>query len=106
MTLKTKIRKVLKEHYGEFDTVLEHQYETKLTENLIVGDLNKRKAWITYNQVILELKNSLKDMLRVKELQYKLTDGNNPNDVIIEVIEEVKSYSPELERLYYKIKNF
>lgn len=106
MTLKNKIRKVLKKHYGDFDTTLEHQYETKLTENLIVGDLNKRKAWVTYNQVILELKNSLKDTLRVKELQYKLTDGNNPNDVIIEVIEEVKSYSPELERLYYKIKNF
>lgn len=106
MNLKAKIRSVLKEHYGEFNTHLEHEYEAKLTENLIKGDIEKKKAWITYNQVILELKHSLKDMLRVKELQYKLTEDVDPNEVCIEVIEEVKDRSPELERLYYKIRNF
>lgn len=106
MTLKTKIRKVLNEQYGEFNSELEHQYEVKLTENLIVGDINKKKAWLTYNQVILELKHSLKDMLKVKELQYKLTENTDPNEVCIEVMEEVKDLSPELERLYYKIRNF
>jgi hypothetical protein len=106
MTLKSKIRKVLKEHYGEFSSNLEHQYEDTLTENLIVGDIEKKKAWITYNQVILELKNTIKDNLKVKELQYKLTEGTNPNDVCIEVIGDLKDRSPELERLYYKIRNF
>lgn len=106
MNVKTKIRKVLRENYGDFQSYLEHAYEDKLTENLIRGDIQKKKAWVTYNQVILELKNSLKDMLRVKELQYKLTDNSNPNEVCIEVIEEVKHRSPELERLYYKISNF
>jgi hypothetical protein len=106
MNLKTKIRKVLKEHYGEFSSNLEHQYEDKLTENLIVGNIEKKKAWLTYNQVILELKNTLKDMLKVKELQYKLTESVNPNEVCIEVIEDLKDKSPELERLYYKIRNF
>jgi hypothetical protein len=106
MTLKAKIRKVLKEHYGEFNTDLEHEYETKLTENLIIGNVENKKAWITYNQVILELKHSLKNMLKVKELQYKLTENINPNEVCIEVIEDLKDQSPELERLYYKIRNF
>ena len=106
MNLKAKIRTVLSEHYGDFATNLEHQYETKLTSNLIEGDLEKKMAWVTYNQVILELKHSLKDMLRVKELQYKLTEETNPNEVCIEVIEPVKDRSPELERLYYKIRNF
>jgi hypothetical protein len=106
MNIKAKIRKVLKEHYGEFDSVLEHHYETKLTENLIVGSIEKKKAWLTYNQVILELKNSLKDMLKVKELQYKLTEDTNPNEVCIEVIGTLKEKSPELERLFYKIRNF
>lgn len=106
MNLKTKIKKVLKKHYGGFDSVLEHHYETKLTENLIIGSIEKKKAWITYNQVILELKNSLKDMLKVKELQYKLTEDTNPNEVCIEVIDGLKDKSPELERLYYKIRNF
>ena len=106
MDLKDKIRSELKKQYGEFETMLEHQYEDKLTQNLIDGSINKKKAWITYNQVILELKYSLKDTLRVKELQYKLTENTNPNEVIIDVIESIKTYTPELERLYYKIRNF
>jgi hypothetical protein len=106
MDLKAKIRKVLREHYGDFNTYLEHQYETKLTENLIIGDINNKKAWVTYNQVILELKNTLKDMLKVKELQYKLTENLDPNEVCIEVLETINSKTPELERLYNKIRNF
>ncbi len=106
MTLKAKIRKALKEQYGDFDTYLEHKYETKLTENLIVGNIEEKKAWITYNQVIIELKNTIKDMLKVKELQYNLTEDIDPNEVCIRVIEDVKDRSPELERLYDKIRNF
>jgi hypothetical protein len=105
MDIKTKIRKVLREHYGEFNTYLEHEYENKLTEILIIGDMDNKKAWVTYNQVILELKNTLKDMLKVKELQYKLTENLNPNEACIEVIENLKTKTPELERLCYKIKN-
>lgn len=106
MNLKIKIRKILRENYGNFDSDLEVSYENKLTENLIIGDIQKKKAWLTYNQVILELKHSLKDMLRVKELQYRLTDNGNPNEICIQVIEAVKDRSPELERLYHKIRNF
>lgn len=106
MDIKVKIKKVLREYYGNFNTYLEHEYENKLTENLIVGDLDNKKAWVTYNQVILELKNNLKDMLKVKELQYRLTEAKNPNEVCIEVLETVKERTPELDRLYYKIKNF
>jgi hypothetical protein len=106
MNLRTKIRAALMEHYGEFNSVLEHQYESLLTKNLIDGDVQSKREWLTYNQVILELKNSLKDMLRVKELQYKLTEDSNPNDVCISVMESVKNRTPELDRLYQKIMNF
>jgi len=106
MNLKTKIRLVLREHYGEFNTYLEHEYENKLTENLIIGNLENKMAWVTYNQVILEFKHTLKDMLKVKELQYKLTENLDPNEVCIEIIENLQTKTPELERLYYKIRNF
>ena len=106
MSLKSKIKKELREHYGEFSSILEHQYELKLTENLIGGNIEKKKAWLTYNQVILELKNTIKDMLKVKELQYKLTEDINPNEVCIEIIEKFTDRSPELDRLYHKIRNF
>jgi hypothetical protein len=106
MDLKIKIKTLLREIYGDFISDLEHEYEDKLTENLINGDLEKKKRWLTYNQVIIELKNTIKDNVKVKELQYKLTDDTNPNDVCIEIIEGVGERSPELERLYEKIKNF
>lgn len=115
MDLRKKIKKELRESYGDFDTYLEHKYEEKIVEKLYEENLTERlnseklsikKAWATYNQVIIEFKDNLKDMLRVKELQYRLTDKENPTDVCIEVLREVKTLSPELERLYYKIKNF
>jgi hypothetical protein len=106
MDIKDKIRNVLKEHYGDFDSFLERQYEIKLTSNLLGGSLDNKRAWVTYNQVILELKHSLKDMLKVKEIQYKLTENLDPKEVIIEIIEPMKTFTPELERLYFKIKSF
>jgi hypothetical protein len=106
MDIKGKIRQVLREQYGDFETHLEHIYEDKLTENLAGGNIKKKKAWLTYNQVVLELKNSIKDTIKVKELQYKLTEDSDPNQVCIEVIKNIKHRSPELERLYYKIINF
>ena len=106
MKLRAKIKKILRENYGEFNTNLEHQYESKLTESLIIGNNRDRQAWVTYNQVIIELKNTLKNTLKVNELQYRLTDDGDPNTVCIEVMEEIKRANPELERLYNKIKNF
>ena len=106
MDIKTKIRVSLREQYGDFNTDLEHEYESKLTEILVIGDINNKRAWLTYNQVILELKHTLKDILKVRELQYRLTDNSDPNEVCISVIEEIKNKTEELERLYNKIANF
>lgn len=104
MDIKSKIREVLNNSYGSFDSFLEIEYENKLTENLIVGNLETKKAWATYNQVILELKFSLHDNLKVKQLQYTLTENSDPNLGCLKVIEEVTDLTPELSRLYEKIK--
>jgi len=104
--LKTKIKFKLREVYGNFQTYLEYEYENQITENLYHGTLEARQKWATYNQVIIELKYNLKDMLKVKELQYRLTEATEPNRVCIDFIEDLKTKTPELERLYYKIRNF
>lgn len=106
MTNKDNIRNALKMVYGDFITYLEHEYEDTVIEHLVIGDIDSKRKWVTYNQVIIELKNNLKDMLKVKELQYKLTENTNPNDVCLEVLKSIKTKTPELERLYYKIMNF
>ena len=103
---KENIRNALRGVYGEFSTYLEHEYENTITENLYVGDVANKRRWVTYNQVIIELKNNLKDTLKFKELQYKLTENVDPTDVCLEVLNSLKSKTPELERLYYKIMNF
>jgi len=104
--IRDKIRGVLKEVYGGFETYLETEYEKYITENLSNGSYNTKREWLTYNQVILELKHNIKDTLKVKELQYKLTENDKPSQVCIEVIETLEVKTPELERLYYKIRNF
>ena len=106
MELKTKIRGKLREVYGDFQTYLEFKYEHQITENLISGCNESKQEWLTYNQVILELKHNLKDMLKVKELQYKLTESEEPRELCIDFMENLKTKTPELERLYYKIRNF
>ena len=69
--------------------------------------MTDKRKWITYNQVLLELKHNIKDMLKVKELQYKLTEENtNPRISCIDVLDSLKNRSDELERLYNKIRNF
>lgn len=106
MINKENIRKALRVVYGDFNTYLEHEYEDRVTEHLFLGSINDKQKWVTYNQVIIELKNNLKDNLKVKELQYKLTEDVDPNDVCLEVLNSLKSKTPELERLYHKIMNF
>jgi hypothetical protein len=106
MKLQNKIRKRLQEHYGVFDSYLELKYEIVITEQLLNGDYTKKHEWATYNQVVLELKNNIQDMLKVKELQYKLTESSYPNEDCIQILEDIKDVSPEMQRLYNKIKNF
>jgi hypothetical protein len=100
------IKNSLRNAYGDFGTYLEHEYEDFIIKVLLKSDLNEKKKWMTYNQVVIELKHNLKDMLKVKELQYKLTENIDPVGVCIEVLDSLKLKTPELERLYNKINNF
>lgn len=106
MDLKSKIKSALNEVYGNFESGLEVEYESRVTEILLNGDIRHREEWVTYNQVILELKHTLKNMLKVKQLQYELTESLSPRDTCISIIEGLESKSDELDRLYYKIMAF
>lgn len=102
--MKTKIKKVLREHYGKFQSRLEKEYQNIIVEHL--NNYNNIHEWATYNQLILELKNNIKDNLRLNELLYRLTDNEDPNIVCIDIINKINTKSPELERLADKIRNF
>ena len=104
--LEDRIKEVLRNHYGEFNTVLELEYEHKLIQTLMEKEDEDRNKWATYNQVILEFKNQMHDYNKVRELQYRLTDVEDPNNVCMEVINNTHIKTPELVRLYEKIMNF
>lgn len=104
--MKAKIKKALRNLYGDFNSLLEVEYEEKVTQNLLNENWGKKMEWATYNQIIFELKYSIKDEVKVKELQYWLTDKIDPKLVCIEIIKDVKNRSAELQRLYEKISTF
>ena len=104
--MEGKIRQILREYYGEFETTLETAYVDTITKNLLENDYQHRMAWATYNQVILELKLNPKNKGKLNELQYKLSDNEDPNDVCIQILEDLNYTNEELDRLYIKILNF
>lgn len=84
---------------------LEKDYEDKLVSELSSNDANKRRKWITYNQLVVELKMHFYE--KHKELQYKLTDNSfNPTNACIWAVNELNHTTDEIERLYNKIKDF
>lgn len=106
ISLSNKISTVISSYYGSFTTFLELEYEKHIINNLIEGDTLKRTYWATYNQVILEFKFNVGDQRSVQELQYRLTNKENPNLVCMEVIKKYGFSTSELDRLYHKINNF
>ena len=104
--LEDRIRDVLRLHYGAFETKLELIYENQIVQVLMDGDINNNSKWVTYNQVILEYKKVIKDFLKVKELQYRLIEKEDPDNVCMDVIRNTQMKTPELQRLYEKIMNF
>lgn len=104
--MKDTIKKVLREYYGEFNSKLERDYEDKLISELLSAELEEKHKWATYNQVILELKTNLINSIKLSELQYRLTDDEDPNKCCLEVLESIKEVTPEMARLYSKIKLF
>jgi len=105
MSIKDKIKVELGKVYGDFNSYLEIKYEDRIIEILSDNDNDLKYEWLTYNQVIIELKSNLKNMVKVKELQYRLTDGENPKKACVDIIESVGKSTYELNRLYNKLIN-
>lgn len=105
MNNREDIKEALKTVYGEFTTYLECEYENVITDKIFLGDINEKRKWMTFNQVVLEIKNNIKDDTKVKELQYVLTEDTNQKESCLRIINNIKNKTPELERLYNKLNN-
>lgn len=107
MQLKSRIEKELRSIYGsEFESYLEMRYKEIILKHLMSGDIELQAQWLTYNQVLVEIKNVIKDELRTKELLYMLTDDGLPNVSCVKIIDKMETINDELVRLRNKIINF
>jgi hypothetical protein len=81
---------IVKNSYGEV-TLLDKEYK-KLINNVIVNSTEEDEIrWGTYNLIIKEM-IKLNDYQYFEEIKYRLTDGENPNEVLIDIISR---YKPE-----------
>lgn len=106
MLLKDRIKFQLEKVYGKYETCLETTYGDKIIYEILSSSYDKKVEWATYNQVIVELKRNLELRLNLQELLYRITDEENPTDACISVLNEIHEKSPELKRLYEKVKTF
>lgn len=67
-------------------TTLDKAYCKHITNVLETLDKEKEERWETYNIIIQELINEGK-IDYFKEIKYRLTDGEDPNKVMLEIIE-------------------
>ena len=104
--IRNKIRSTLKEHYGEFNTKLEKEYEDVITNKLFFSDIINKRKWVTYNQLVIYLNRKPELLFYLKELLYRITDNENPKKVCIDILMKLKDSDEELDRLYHKIKGF
>jgi EAL domain-containing protein (putative c-di-GMP-specific phosphodiesterase class I) len=67
-------------------TTLDKAYSRHITNVLETLDKEKEERWETYNVIIQELIDEGK-IDYFKEIKYRLTDGEDPNKVMLEIIE-------------------
>lgn len=66
-------------------TTLDKEYYNHINNILNSSDEEKKNRWEIYDLIIIELmKQENTDYF--KELKYRLTDGENPNEILLEFI--------------------
>jgi hypothetical protein len=82
------------------NTILDREY-TRLINNVIVRmDDETEERWETYNLIIKELLN-IDDGEYFQEIKYRLTDGENANTVLLDILSRYAS--DELTYLAYHL---
>lgn len=70
---------------GNGRTFLDKVYNKHILTVINTLDEEKEDRWETYNLIVSELtRNTKKDF--IKEIKYRLTDGEDPSEVILDII--------------------
>jgi hypothetical protein len=70
-------------------TTLDNEYRKIINNVILTNDEDKEIRWETYNLIISELFNTDEGKY-FQEIKYRITDGEDPNHVILDVISRYK----------------
>jgi len=73
------------------NTTLDKEYTKLINEVVSNRDEQEEERWETYNLIIKELLQ-IDDGLYFQEIRYRLTDGENPNEVFLDIISRYGYY--------------
>ena len=76
---------LFKANHGKI-TLLDQAYNKHIKSIIETLDDEKESRWETYNLVIQELINQGKGNY-IDEIKYRLTDGEDPSDVMLDIID-------------------
>ncbi len=72
-----------------YKTTLDKAYNKHINQVLNTFNEEQENRWETYNLIMNEL-ISQGDTRYIKEVKYRLSDGENPNDVFLDIINRDK----------------
>lgn len=75
---------IVKKGVGK-NTTLDKEYSKLINQVILTKDEEKETRWETYNLMIKEFFN-IDDGKYFQEIRYRLTDGEDPNQVFLEII--------------------
>lgn len=95
---------ILKTGRGK-NTTLDKAYSNLINKVLSTDSESEQERWETYNLIIKELlKAGHGDFF--PEIKYRLTDGENPNEVIVDIIQRSENVSGLVWQLKRKIDEY
>jgi len=84
---------------------LDKEYNKFLINTISDLDDEHKERWDTYNIIIEDLLNEGEEKL-FQEIKYRLTDGENPNDVMLDIINREENCSKLLWLLKKRIESY
>lgn len=94
----------VKHGQGKFN-FLDKAYGKFIKESLSKGDDNNIERWELYNSIMVELLN-LEKMNYFEEVKYRFTGGENPNNVMLDIIEKDYDTIVNLSSFKNKLNHF
>lgn len=84
------------------DELLDNEYRIYVFNKTYKAPIEEKRRWSLYNHIIEELM-VLGDYNHVKEIKYRITDGEEPTIVLREKVSTIHTFSFNLQYLMKKL---